>query len=151
MHTWKFVHKLLQRFEGSTTPAGSRCHSTVAEVGLLGSILQCIDFHFLRQDVTTRWNSTYLMFERFVVLKPALVYMQGRQEFKDHHKVLSKIKERDWGLMANVVNVLKIFYEITLQLSHASACISEASYTWGKNCFETDTLTTYIQSQRACL
>ena len=47
-------------------------------------------FHFLRQDVTTRWNSTFLMFERFVVLKQALVYMQGRAEYRDHHKVLSQ-------------------------------------------------------------
>ena len=35
------------------------------------------------------------------------------------------VKERDWSVIANVVSVLKIFYEITLQLSHASACLSE--------------------------
>ena len=68
------------------------------------------------------------MFDRFVVLKPALLYMQGRQEYKDHHKSLQKIKERDWAVMGNVVNVLKVFYEITLQLSHASACISEVRF-----------------------
>jgi len=65
------------------------------------------------------------MFDRFLVLKQALLEMQGSQEFKDHHKALAKIKERDWVLMANVVTVLKVFYEITLQLSHASACLSE--------------------------
>ena len=54
--------------------------------------------------------------------------MQGRQEYKDHHKSLQKIKERDWAVMGNVVNVLKVFYEITLQLSHASACISEVRF-----------------------
>ena len=35
------------------------------------------------------------------------------------------VKKRDWSVIANVVSVLKIFYEITLQLSHASACLSE--------------------------
>ena len=49
----------------------------------------------------------------------------SKQEYKAHHKVLQLVKERDWPVMANVVSVLKIFYEITLQLSHASACLSE--------------------------
>ena len=79
----------------------------------------------LRQDVQTRWNSTYLMLERFLVLKPALLELLAKQEYKAHHKVLQMVKERDWSVMANVVSVLKIFYEITLQLSHASACLSE--------------------------
>ena len=83
------------------------------------------------------------MFDRFVVLKPALLYMQGRQEYKDHHKSLLKIKERDWAVMGNVVNVLKVFYEITLQLSHASACISEVRFknlTYSIIYFETQVL-----------
>ena len=75
----------------------------------------------LRQDVTTRWNSTFLMFERFLELKPFLLEMMNLEEYKAHHKVLKLVKERDWTTIANVVNVLKIFYEITLQLSHASA------------------------------
>ena len=65
------------------------------------------------------------MLERFLVLKPALLELLAKQEYKAHHKVLQMVKERDWSVMANVVSVLKIFYEITLQLSHASACISE--------------------------
>ena len=63
---------------------------------------------FQRQDVTTRWNSTYIMFERFVALKQALLVMQGDQKYKSHHKALNKIKERDWPVMANVVTVLKV-------------------------------------------
>ena len=110
------------RCKGYSTHRPHHCCS-----GRISILLPSFDFHVLRQDVTTRWNSTYLMFERFVVLKPTLLYMLGRQEFKDHHKVLSKIKEREWTLIANVVNVLKVFFEITEQLSHGSACISEAS------------------------
>ena len=96
---------------------------------------------YIRQDVTTRWNSTFLMFERFLALKPALLEMQAQEKYRSHHRVLSKIKERDWVLIANVVTVLQVifsnlqlklndpyqvFYEVTLQLSHASACLSEA-------------------------
>ena len=58
--------------------------------------------------MTTRWNSTYLMFERFVALQPALLEMQAQHEYRSHHRVLSKIKERDWNVMANVVTVLKV-------------------------------------------
>ena len=65
------------------------------------------------------------MMERFLVLKPALLELLAKQEYKAHHKVLQMVKERDWSVIANVVSVLKIFYEITLQLSHASACLSE--------------------------
>ena len=56
----------------------------------------------------TRWNSTYLMFQRFLDLKQALLEMQNSQDFKDHHKSLNKLKARDWPLMANVVTVLKV-------------------------------------------
>ena len=79
----------------------------------------------LRQDVTTRWNSTFLMFERFLELKPALLEMMNQAEYSAHHKCLKLIKERDWTTIANAVSVLRIFYEITLQLSHSSACLSE--------------------------
>ena len=48
------------------------------------------------------------MFDRFLVLKQALLEMQRSQEYKDHHKSLLKLKERDWVLMANVVTVLKV-------------------------------------------
>ena len=48
------------------------------------------------------------MFERFVHLKPALLEMLGSQEYRSHHKVLQKVKQRDWVVMANVVTVLQV-------------------------------------------
>ena len=40
---------------------------------------------YIRQDVTTRWNSTFLMFERFLALKPALLEMQAQENYRSHH------------------------------------------------------------------
>ena len=65
------------------------------------------------------------MLERFLELKSALLEMLNKEECKAHHKCLGMIKERDWPTMENIVSVLKIFYEVTNQLSHSSACISE--------------------------
>ena len=64
----------------------------------------------IRQDVPTRWNATFLMFERFVLLKPALLTMLGSPDYSSHHRSLQKIKERDWLVMANVVTVLKVIF-----------------------------------------
>ena len=66
-----------------------------------------------------------LQMQMFLELKSALLEMLNKEECKAHHKCLSMIKERDWPTMENIVSVLKIFYEVTNQLSHSSACISE--------------------------
>ena len=58
------------------------------------------------------------MLERFLELKSALLEMLNKEECKAHHKCLGMIKERDWPTMENIVSVLKIFYEVTNQLSH---------------------------------
>ena len=50
------------------------------------------------------------MFERFVLLKPALLEMLGSPDYNSHHRSLQKIKERDWLVMANVVTVLKVIF-----------------------------------------
>lgn len=64
-----------------------------------------------------------MMFERFVTLKPALLEIQSQQQYRSHHRVLSKIKERDWALMANVVTVLQvIFSNLQLKLNYLIRC-----------------------------
>ena len=78
----------------------------------------------LIQDVPTRWNSSFIMLQRLLRLKDTLLVMGDKEEYK---QMLEKIRPADWQIISNVVNVLKPFAEVTENLSHASACISEVS------------------------
>ena len=77
----------------------------------------------LVQDVSTRWNSTYLMLDRFLVLQESVKAVLLDPEWKKKLKVT--IRADDWLLMDRAVQVLKIFQDATVQLSSSSACISE--------------------------
>ena len=75
----------------------------------------------LLQDVPTRWNSSFLMLQRISQLKDVILKMAANDEYKS----LKQLKSGDWVVISNAVEVLKPFFEITEQLSHNSACISE--------------------------
>ena len=77
----------------------------------------------LVQDVVTRWNSTYLMLDRFLVLQESVKSILLDPEWKKKLKVT--IRADDWLLMDRVVKILKIFQDATVQFSSSSACISE--------------------------
>jgi hypothetical protein len=49
----------------------------------------------------------------------------ARAEFVDRCE--GRIRADDWPIIGKIVSILKIFIEITEQLSHASACISEVT------------------------
>ncbi|KAJ4769470.1 Zinc finger BED domain-containing protein DAYSLEEPER [Rhynchospora pubera] len=63
-------------------------------------------------DVPTRWNSTYLMLELALELKPAIVRYASLD--KKFSKALS---DSQWGILNELVKHLKVFYEATLKLS----------------------------------
>ncbi|KAJ1689265.1 hypothetical protein LUZ63_013420 [Rhynchospora breviuscula] len=63
-------------------------------------------------DVPTRWNSTYLMLELALELKPAI--MRYASLDKKFSKALS---DSQWGILKELVKHLKVFYEATLKLS----------------------------------
>ncbi|KAJ1688149.1 hypothetical protein LUZ63_019539 [Rhynchospora breviuscula] len=63
-------------------------------------------------DVPTRWNSTYLMLELALELKPAI--MRHASLDKKFSKALS---DSQWGILKELVKHLKVFYEATLKLS----------------------------------
>lgn len=70
------------------------------------------------QDVSTRWNSTYLMCERALRIKrPLQLYMA-------EHDQLPNMSSNDWGLMEKITLVLKPFFDLTKQLSSEEASIS---------------------------
>ena len=81
---------------------------------------QCLN---LLQDVVTRWNSTFLMLQRFLELQPVIRTLLLDQGWKK--KLDVNISNTDWTLMEKVVNVLGVFFEATKRFSSASACISE--------------------------
>ncbi|KAJ3701327.1 hypothetical protein LUZ61_005032 [Rhynchospora tenuis] len=63
-------------------------------------------------DVSTRWNSTYLMLELALELKPAFTRFASLD--KKFPKTLS---DSQWSIMKELVKHLKIFYEATFKLS----------------------------------
>ena len=81
------------------------------------------DCLLLLQDVVTRWNSTYLMFKRFVKLQPVIRALLSDQTWQK--KLDVRLTNADWALMEKVVKVLEVFYEATVRLSSNSACISD--------------------------
>ena len=80
----------------------------------------------LVNDVQTRWNSTYSMLARFLKLKESLTILLAKKEWSRKASLAkAKICQEDFTLMERVVKVLQAFNEVTEQLSHNSACISE--------------------------
>ena len=74
--------------------------------------------HKLLQDVETRWNSTYIMFERLVEQQKAVnLYAINRGG-------VETLTNTEWELAERVVVLLKPFYEATIEISHDDACIS---------------------------
>ncbi|XP_075155117.1 E3 SUMO-protein ligase ZBED1-like [Haematobia irritans] len=65
----------------------------------------------LKQDVITRWNSTYEMLQRIYFMKDAVI------------TTLSLIRPdlslsfQDWDLIKEVIPILEPFYEITVEIS----------------------------------
>lgn len=74
--------------------------------------------HSLIQDVDTRWNSTYLMMERFNEQKVAVNLYMAERDGIDVPTV------EEWNFINNLVIVLKCFYQATLNLSADSSCVS---------------------------
>lgn len=65
----------------------------------------------LVQDVPTRWNSTYLMIDRLLELKTALVVWQ------EENNIEYKISTEDWNKMKLLQLYLQPFFEVTTRLS----------------------------------
>ncbi|GBP96418.1 Zinc finger BED domain-containing protein 4 [Eumeta japonica] len=67
--------------------------------------------HSLIQDVEVKWNSTYNMLERLLEQKTAV------NLYSVKHDRIDTLSSSDWELMKNLTQVLKFFYEATLDLS----------------------------------
>lgn len=65
----------------------------------------------LKQDVPTRWNSTYDMLMRFLKVKEALIATLAimRPDLS--------LPQDDWTIIEKATELLKIFYDVTLEIS----------------------------------
>ncbi|XP_029458251.1 zinc finger BED domain-containing protein 4-like [Rhinatrema bivittatum] len=77
--------------------------------------------HNLVQDVPTRWNSTYLMLERFSEQQTPLHDLAVASEIG----LESPLGCQDWTNIAQMVHVLKPFKEYTDALSSATATLGD--------------------------
>jgi hypothetical protein len=74
--------------------------------------------HKLKQDVETRWNSTFLMLERLAEQRKALnLYSVERGN-------IDTLSASEWELIDRIVRVLKPFYDATLELCGDDSCLS---------------------------
>lgn len=66
----------------------------------------------LKQDVRTRWNSTYFMLERLVKLKEPISIVSIT--FKE---VSDNLNSEEWSIIEDILSLLKPFHNLTVELS----------------------------------
>lgn len=72
----------------------------------------------LKNDVSTRWNSTYFMFERFLKLEEPLTVTVGLL----HHPV-QLLSQEEWKILKEITQVLKPFELVTTEMS-SETCVT---------------------------
>lgn len=70
--------------------------------------------HKLKQDVKTRWNSTYYMLERMLEQKQVIAAYSA-----EHNE--SNISQYQWGIIEKLIHILKPFEELTREHSKKNA------------------------------
>lgn len=91
--------------------------STQANAKLLGTQkqMECKPLT-LKQDVTTRWNSTFFMFQRIIDVQDPLIATMGLL-----HNPVEPLTECDYETLKQLCNVLQPFHEITVEMSSEKA------------------------------
>ncbi|KAF2878712.1 hypothetical protein ILUMI_27464 [Ignelater luminosus] len=97
------VKAIVQFFERSSS-ALAKLKDTQSQMGLPELKL--------KQDVVTRWNSTYDMLSRIIAIKKAVVSLLAVDE--PH---LNTLSPNDWIILEKSIEVLKLFSEITEEIS----------------------------------
>lgn len=66
----------------------------------------------LKQDVATRWNSTFYMLRRFIEVKDPVISTLALI-----NAPLSTLSTEEWGIVRETVDIIKPFEEVTIELS----------------------------------
>lgn len=77
-----------------------------------------VPVHTLLQDISTRWNSTFIMWERLLEQRVPLTL------FAAEKGGIPLIVAEEWELMSQLISILESFYEATLDISSDTACVS---------------------------
>lgn len=67
----------------------------------------------MKQEVSTRWNSTLLMFERLLETKEPLISTLALT-----NPNLESLSENEWDIISKACEVLKLFKEITPEMCY---------------------------------
>lgn len=97
------VKTIVEYFKRST-PALKKLHDTQEQMGLPMIKLQ--------QDITTRWNSTYDMLERFTNVKDPIISTLTLLQSD-----IPTLRHSEWQIVEESSKILKIFYEVTKEIS----------------------------------
>ncbi|XP_054817212.1 zinc finger BED domain-containing protein RICESLEEPER 2-like [Prosopis cineraria] len=78
----------------------------------------------VRLDIASRWNSTYMMLERAIKFQKVFERMENEDKeyktyFKEDMDEIGPPSTSDWSKVSAFVQVLKVFYDITLRLSRS--------------------------------
>jgi len=73
----------------------------------------------LRQDISTRWNSTFLMLERALHYRNAFSHLEVAEGNFVHYP-----KSDEWAKIEKLCSFLKVFYEVTCAFSRSKYPIS---------------------------
>ncbi|KAG7453374.1 zinc finger BED domain-containing 4-like [Solea senegalensis] len=66
----------------------------------------------LKQDVATRWNSTFYMLKRFIEVKDPVISTLALI-----NTPLSPLSTEEWGIVRETVDIIKPFEEVTVEMS----------------------------------
>lgn len=89
-------------------------HHTHKAMAKLASLCKIRTIKVLAQDVATRWNSTLIMIRSLIDLKE-FVQDALRSSVIDRRDL--DLNEFEWEILANAVEILKPFHELTKDLS----------------------------------
>ncbi|XP_056603707.1 E3 SUMO-protein ligase ZBED1-like [Triplophysa dalaica] len=66
----------------------------------------------LKQDVATRWNSTYYMLKRFTEIKDPIIYTLALTNAS-----LPTLSPEEWNISGEILDIIKPFEEVTTEVS----------------------------------